>query len=476
MLHRLQRLIRPSGFTLCMVAAMALQGCGGGSDGKEDTEGSVYFDAPFTASNLLQEQCRDLSQKKFIRSYLDEAYLWPDLVQRKDATAYADVRGYFAAILAPKTVDRFSFSLTAEEADAQENALAFDPGIHWTNTGSSTAPIWRVSRLDPGSPAETAGIRRGDTLVGKVSTNLDSATGPYFYNFTYLRNGLQQTVSLVPTTIEEDPVGNFSMLVKDGLRVGYIAFDAHFGNAQDQLITQMRIAEQAGLNELVVDLRYNGGGFLSIAGSLASMLAPERKVVERNVFVELRENAKLEQSNERQVLRLDPFVLYTNDQPTYPSGTLLPNLNLNRVYVLTSSNTCSASETLINGLRGVGVTVHVIGDTTCGKPYASSREENCGIAYYPITSRGVNATGWGAFQNGFTPTCQVEDDLDHERGDPNEALFSAAITHMESGACPVNVLGSSQRVARTQMSSQPLISGAEPPRRERQSLTLVKPD
>lgn len=474
MLNPLTSLIRPFWLPLCLAAVLALQGCGGGGDGGGEG-GSVYFDAPYEPSDQLAQQCTDLREKQFIRSYLDEMYLWPEQVQRRDATAYPDARAYFSDILAPSNVDRFSFSLTSADADAQENAVSFDPGIYWTNTGVPAAPIWRVTRVDPGSPADIAKIQRGDTLVGKVSTNLDSPTGPYFYNFTYQRNGQTNSVYLVPTQINEDPVGAFSLINTATRRVGHITFDAHFGNAQDQLIEQIRLAQQTGVNELVVDLRYNGGGFVYIAGSLASMLSPRQTVSAQPVFVELLANPKLQAVAGRSLLRLNPFVSSTNDVPAYPSGTPLPNLNLSRVYVLTTGSTCSASETLINGLRGVGVTVHVIGDTTCGKPYAMYRRDNCEVAYYPILARGVNAQGWGDFQNGFKPTCQVMDDLDHPRGDPAEAQLNAALVHMETGSCPADALGSSRSVAKAQMSSTPLAAGIEPPRRVRPTHALVVP-
>jgi D-serine deaminase-like pyridoxal phosphate-dependent protein len=81
------------------------------------------------------------------------------------------------------------------------------------------------------------------------------------------------------------------------------------------------------------------------------------------------------------------------------------------LYVLTTGSTCSASESLINGLRGVGVQVHVIGNTTCGKPYGMAREDNCGSAFYPVEFRGENNLGQANFTNGFAPTCTVADDF-----------------------------------------------------------------
>ena len=126
----------------------------------------------------------------------------------------------------------------------------------------------------------------------------------------------------------------------------------------------------------------------------------------------------------------------------------LPTLNLSRVYVLVSGSTCSASEAIINGLRGVDVEVHLIGSTTCGKPYGFFSQDNCGITYFPIEFQGVNAKGFGSYANGFipggtgttadnVPGCAANDDFNHQLGDPAEGQLAAALFHRSSssGAC-----------------------------------------
>jgi carboxyl-terminal processing protease len=115
---------------------------------------------------------------------------------------------------------------------------------------------------------------------------------------------------------------------------------------------------------------------------------------------------------------------------------VLPRLALPRAFVLTTGGTCSASEAVINGLRGVGVEVVIIGDTTCGKPYGFSRRDNCGVAYFPIEFQGVNALGFGDYAGGFAPTCALPDDFDHALGAPNERLLSAALKYVDTGSCP----------------------------------------
>jgi hypothetical protein len=130
------------------------------------------------------------------------------------------------------------------------------------------------------------------------------------------------------------------------------------------------------------------------------------------------------------------------------SSQPLPTLNLPRVFVLTGSMTCSASESIINGLRGVNVQVIQIGSTTCGKPYGFYAKDNCGTTYFSIQFQGVNDAGFGSYGDGFTPQntvaaggerlpgCSVRDDFTRALGDPLEARFAAALAYRQAPTCP----------------------------------------
>src|SRR5262249_36103993 len=123
-----------------------------------------------------------------------------------------------------------------------------------------------------------------------------------------------------------------------------------------------------------------------------------------------------------------------------------------RVYVLTTSNTCSASEAVINGLRGINVNVVQIGTTTCGKPYGFYPQDNCGETYFSIQFKGVNDMGFGDYADGFAasnstssastsavrvPGCSVaESDFAHDPGDANEPLLAAALNYRAPATCP----------------------------------------
>ena len=113
--------------------------------------------------------------------------------------------------------------------------------------------------------------------------------------------------------------------------------------------------------------------------------------------------------------------------------------------MLAQHGTCSASEALINGLRGVDVEVVLIGGTTCGKPYGFTAKDNCGYSYFPIEFVGVNNKGFGDYADGFVPAgsgatgvkgCQVADDLDRPLGDTGEGMLAAAMQYRLDGTCP----------------------------------------
>ena len=131
-----------------------------------------------------------------------------------------------------------------------------------------------------------------------------------------------------------------------------------------------------------------------------------------------------------------PFVSETLGFSTVP-GRALPSLGLKRVYVLAGGGTCSASEAVINGLRGIGIAVHLIGATTCGKPYGFIPQDNCGVTYFSIQFKGVNQQGFGEYSDGFQPTCSAPDDFARALGDPLEARLAAALAYRRSGVCSV---------------------------------------
>jgi hypothetical protein len=221
-------------------------------------------------------------------------------------------------------------------------------------------------------------------------------------------------------------------------------FNDHLATAEAQLIEAVNFFKAQAIDDLVLDVRYNGGGFVYIASELAYMIAgPVRtqdKVFEQLSFSDKR-SADTNSADAR-----TPFYADYCTNATCSTVAPLPSLNLPRVYVLTQSGTCSASESIINSLRGVDVDVRLIGSATCGKPYGFTAKDNCGISYFPIEFKGNNAKGFGDYADGFipgaagvggVPGCPARDDMSKALGDPSEAMLATALSYRVSGACPI---------------------------------------
>jgi carboxyl-terminal processing protease len=112
-----------------------------------------------------------------------------------------------------------------------------------------------------------------------------------------------------------------------------------------------------------------------------------------------------------------------------------PPGGLDRVFVITSGATASASELVINGLRPFVKTV-LVGETTYGKPFGFVPRDYCGITYNAVQFEALNALGVGNYTTGFTPDCTVPDDLDRRLGDPAELRLRTALDYIATGSCP----------------------------------------
>jgi C-terminal processing protease CtpA/Prc len=323
-------------------------------------------------------------------------------------------------------------------------------GVEWFFVSRTVPREIRVAYVEDGSPGTTAGLLRGDTIVSidGVSTNattqadidvLNAGLRPTtnaVHTFVLSRNGVNSTKTLSAADVTTKPVFKSQTLDVGGQKVGYMVFNDHIGSAEQPLINAFTQFKNDGINDLVLDLRYNGGGYLFLASQVGYMIAGSTRTTGKD-FERVHYNDKRAATkNYAQEFRSQSCII--SGRNCTNMSIALPSVNLNRVYVLVSGSTCSASEAIINGLKGIDVEVNIIGKTTCGKPYGFSGMDNCGISYFPIEFEGVNNKGEGGYSDGIAATCVASDDFDHQLGDSNEGMLKAALAlRAPGGSCPV---------------------------------------
>ncbi|WP_402719980.1 S41 family peptidase [Janthinobacterium rivuli] len=457
--------------SLAVPLVLLLSACGGGGGGGSDSAPVVPPLTPvgqtaLVASSTVANRCEAprsgssidksgslLDEQTWVRSWIDETYLWyrevPTTYQPQSFTtakAYFDVLKTTATTASGKPKDQFHFTLPTAEWEDSLNGVELGYGMLLALTRSTPPRTAVISIIEPGSPADRAGLRRGDVLqtvdgvdfvhapdaasVGILNAGLfPKAQGTHTLGFS--RNGAPLSVSLTALDVSTSAVQNERIIDTPTGKVGYLTFNTHNNVAERQLAETMGRFQAAGISDLVLDVRYNGGGYLDVASELAYMIAGPQ-VTTGKTFEQVLFNDKT---------RPEAPVPFHAQSQGFPApnplskGTPLPTLGLKRVTLLTTGNTCSASEAIINGLRGVDVQVNLIGGTTCGKPYGFYPTPNCGTTYFAVQFQGVNAKGFGDFADGMAPTCDMADDYQHQLGDPAEGMLAAALRYRSSGSC-----------------------------------------
>lgn len=382
--------------------------------------------------------------KDSVLLYSKDLYLWYNQIPSTfDARSYADPAAIMTAIRQYSTepgfsgpVDRWSFAMKKTAWDSLSGGLSSTfSGINDNSNGDFGLGVFfnaegdlRVKYVERESPAGVAGIRRSWRIT-KIngSTNITTSNSTFIvdnvYNstqstFTFIKpDGSTVNITLNAAHYKEHPVFLDTVYTVNTKKTGYLVFNSFLGDTTEIKNEFSRVINRftsQNVSDVIVDLRYNGGGYVSMQEKLANYLVSSS--ANNNVMMKQQYNDKHSNYNSTFYFR--------------KTGSL----NLSRIFFIVSSSTASASELLINNLKPY-MDVKLIGPTnTHGKPVGFFPIPVGDWYIFPVSFRSTNASGTGNYFSGFAPDSKVNDGLTKDWGDITESCLASAIKYISSGA------------------------------------------
>ena len=429
----------------------ALAACGGGGGG------GGTGPLPDTS------ECSNTGQKQFVLDAMRAWYLWNDrLPASVDADGFDSPESLldFLTTFSPddgngRPVDRFSFINSAAADSAFFGEGRFE-GFGFSSRFVAAGDL-RLTRVFESSPANAAGLARGQRILalnGRTIAQIEADEGVGAVlamsplEFTMRRpDGSEFTETIAQDVVTIDPVPQFRIIPVQGTPgVGYMELATFISTADPKFTEVFGQFAAAGVTDVIVDLRYNGGGLVSTAELLGDYLGGE--VAQNLIFSETRFNADRAAENNRSEF----FELRGN------------SLNLSRLVVVATNRTASASELVTNGMEPHVETV-IVGADTFGKPVGQIGLEFCEKILRPTSFQTVNANGFGDYFDGLQVDCAAADDLEVAVGADDDPNVEAALAYLSSGACPAaSMPGVRSKPSQGMFVEQPDLRG--PPWRE----------
>jgi hypothetical protein len=362
-----------------------------------------------------------------------ELYLWYDKIPATfDPRSFSDPDKIMTAIrqysIEPgfnEPVDRWSFAYKQEEWDNVSSGVTHDFGLNIFFFGEGDL---RVRSVERASAAGRAGVQRG-WRISRINGNsnittsnadfiIDNVYGSNATTFTFVKpDGTSVDVSLTAATYQEHPVFLDSLFTIGSRKVGYMVFNSFLGDTTEIYNEFRRVFNNFSgkqVTDLVVDLRYNGGGYVSVQEKLANYIV--NNTGNGSVMMKQQYNKLLSEYNVTDYFRK------------------LGSLNLNRVFFIVSNSTASASELLINNLKPY-MDVKLVGpNSTYGKPVGFFPYPVGDWYVFPVSFRSTNKNGQGSYFSGIPVDGQAADGLDKNWGDKSETAFASVLNYIGTGS------------------------------------------
>lgn len=376
-------------------------------------------------TNLTDEMARDS-----LYYLMNQWYYWYDLMPVVTKENYKDPYELMDA-MRYQNLDHWSFVADYNEFIAEMQGTFVGHGFRIGLDDSNNA---RIAMIYSKSPLYTLGVRRG-WIVEKIndvdiapllksgnSTEYSNLIGPatagVTNKFLFRKpDNTEVTISSTKSTFTVNSVLLYDTLHLSTGITGHLVFESFIEPSEQELADAFAYFKANNVRDLILDLRYNSGGYLYIAQQLASFIAGNAPANSNTVFGMLQYNNKHTDQN-------SAFKYITTSSP----------LSLSQVVVITTRLTASASEAVMNGLRPL-MNVVSVGDTTNGKPVGMNGWE-VGQKYFfwPVTFKMVNKNNEGNYFDGIAPAKVVADDITHDFNDRNELCLNEAIHYLETGS------------------------------------------
>jgi len=363
---------------------------------------------------------RNRANEEFYK-IMKEWYFWHDAIPQLNPADYPDPAALLESIR-KLPEDRWSYVTSRAAFDALFLRSAMFG--HGFASGYDVDGNLRVLFVFNRSDLFPAGVRRG-WIINAINgnpiapgTNISTLLGPnqagFTNTFTFTRpEGTDTIISSQKREIVMNTVLHNEIIRKDGLKIGYMVLNGFTTPTRAEIDTAFNYFYNNQIDELILDLRYNGGGQTDIALHLASRIAGN------NIAGHPFANYIFNEIQAARHNRTEAFL------------TLDKGLNLSRLTVITTDATASASEMIINGLRPF-IPVTVVGTATYGKPMGMYARTYGDFAFVPITFKITNSAGFGDYFNGLPADIAAMDDTSRDFGDTLESSLQQALAFITS--------------------------------------------